>query len=52
MEMVSLSLLLLLSGELLIVCSNLSSLRRELTERQEKLTSELSEIKKLLEKKS
>lgn len=40
----------LLAGELLILCFNLSKLRVELSERQEKLTSELSEIKKLLEK--
>ena len=46
----NLVLLVLLAGELFILCSNLSSIRRELNEREGKLTSELSEIKKLLEK--
>lgn len=50
MQALSICLLILLAGELFIVTSNLSSIRRELKERQEKLTSELSEIKKLLEK--
>jgi len=50
METLSLILLVLLAGELFIICSNLSSVRRELKERQEKLSSELSEIKKSLEK--
>jgi hypothetical protein len=40
----------LIAAELLIVCFNLSKLRVELTQRQEKLTSELSEIKKSLVK--
>ena len=46
----SLVLLTLLAGELLILVFNLSKLRDELGERQEKLISELSGIKKLLEK--
>lgn len=44
--------LCLLAGELLILCFNLSKLRVELSEQQEKLTSELSEVRKLLEKKA
>lgn len=50
MQALNVCLLILLSGELLILCLNLSKLRVELNQRQEKLTSELSEIKKLLEK--
>ena len=50
MEAFNVLLLILLAGELFIITSNLSSVRRELRERQEKLTSELAEIKKLLEK--
>ena len=50
MQALNVSLLILLAGELLILCLNLSKLRVELSQRQEKLTSELSEIKKLLEK--
>ena len=42
----------LLAAELLILCFNLSKLRGELNERQEKLTSEISEVRKLLEKKA
>ncbi len=50
MTALNLILLVLLAAELLILCFNLSKLRAELSERQEKLTSELSEIKKSLEK--
>ncbi len=50
MEMLNIVLLIILAAELMILCSNLSKLRGELGERQEKLTSELSEIKKLLQK--
>lgn len=50
MEALNVCLLILLAGELFIICSNVSSIRRELKERQEKLTAELSEIKKSLEK--
>jgi hypothetical protein len=50
MEAVNLILLVLLAAELFMILSNLSKLRGELSERQEKLTSELSEIKKSLEK--
>jgi hypothetical protein len=50
MDTLNLVLLVLLAAELFILCSNLSSIRRELTERHEKLTAELSEIKKSLEK--
>lgn len=42
--------LCLIAGELLILCFNLSKLRVEQSEQQEKLASALSEIKKLLEK--
>lgn len=44
------ALMCLVAGELLIICFNLSKLRVELTERQEKLASELSEIKNSLKK--
>jgi hypothetical protein len=47
---VAIAFLCLLAGELLVLCFNISKLRNELGERQEKLTSELSEIKKLLQK--
>ena len=50
MEVLNTVLLVLLAAELFIICSNLSSLRRELTERHEKLTSETSEVKKSLER--
>lgn len=45
-------LLCLIAAELLILCSSLSKLRAELIQHQEKLTSELSEVKKSLEKKA
>jgi hypothetical protein len=50
MAALNISLMCLIAAELLIVCFNLSKLRVELTQRQEKLTSELSEIKKSLVK--
>ena len=50
MEMVNVVLLILLSAELMLLLFNLSKLRDELGERQEKVASELSEIKKLLQK--
>ena len=46
----NLILMCLIACELMILVFNLSKLRDELGKRQEKLTSELSGIKKLLEK--
>jgi len=50
MEALRICLLILMAAELFMLLSNLSKLRAELSQRQEKLTTELSEIKKLLEK--
>ena len=50
MESLILIMLVLLAAELFMILSNLSKLRAESDQRQEKLTVELSEIKKLLEK--
>jgi len=46
MELVNVALLILIAGELLILCTNLSKLRVELRRYQEKLTSEHAGIKK------
>jgi hypothetical protein len=46
----NLILMCIIACELLILVFTLSRLQGELGERQEKLTSELSDIKKLLEK--
>ena len=46
MELVNVALLILIAGELLILCTNLSKLRVELRQHQEKLTSTLAGIKK------
>jgi hypothetical protein len=45
-------LMCFIAAELLILCSNLSKLRTELGQHQEKLISELSEVRKSLEKKT
>ena len=45
-------LMCLIAAELLILCFTLSRFQGELGQRQEKLASELSEIRKLLEKSS
>ena len=50
MEYLTIILLIVLAAELFLLLSNLSSLRGELKERQEKLTSDLAEIKKSIEK--
>jgi len=50
MEYLNMILLVVLAAELFLLLSNLSSLRGELKERQEKLTSELAEIKTSLQK--
>ena len=52
MEAVYLIFATLFAAELLILCLNLSKLRGELGELQQKLVSELSEVRKLLEKKA
>ena len=52
MEAVYMLFATLFAAELLILCFNISKLRGELGERQEKLASELSEIRKLLGKKA
>jgi hypothetical protein len=46
METVNVALLVLIAAELLILCTNLSKLRVELRQYQEKLTSTLAGIKK------
>jgi hypothetical protein len=50
MTALNLILMCLIAGELVILIFTLSRLQDDLGKRQEKLTSELSEIKKLLEK--
>lgn len=50
MATLNIALMCLIAAELLILCLNLSKLRVELNQRQEKLTTELSEMKKSLGK--